>query len=137
MSTPEKTHERTAGKTGLIRAQVDDLKADVSEEREERKDAVEGRIGDLKESAEGRVADLKERIEALEADKVKLANQVRWMTRLFITSFFVILVFLGVSVGVVSDGVIDVPLVGEISVGMPEADGAELDEVEGGGTDGD
>ena len=129
MSTPEGAPDRNDGKTGLILERVGDLKADVSEEREERRDAVNGRIGDLKE-----------RIEALEADKVKLANQIRWMTRLFITSFFVILVFLGVSVGVVSDGVIDVPLVGEISVGMPEADGAEveLDEVEGGGdTDGD
>ena len=106
MSTPEKPPARTGGNSGLYQAQITDIKADVSEERDERREAQGGRIEDLKD-----------RIKALEEDKDSLAAQLRWMTRMVYASFFILLIFLGVSVGVVSNGEVNVPLIGKVNVG--------------------
>lgn len=103
---PPKTPEN-ATKSQILTARVEDAKDDVSEERDERRTMTTGRISDLKDQ-----------IDSLQEDKDKLGSQVKWWSRMFFAFLFLVVVFFGVSAGVVRDGEINVPFLGQVSVGM-------------------
>ncbi len=103
----------------VVRAELADATADRAEDcADVALDQERGARDELVQTLKDELASVKARSQA-ELDKERARS--KWTLRIFMFENLLILVFLGVAVGVVQDGTVEVPLLGTVRVGPGNA----------------